>query len=83
MCQENLEGFVDGKLGEEVEVDCEQKAVESCNPDRCLFPFPHRARTVRLLCTCVCSLLQEVEHAAVTPFQALKQNTILKRSARP
>ena len=81
MCQ-NLEGLVDGKLGEEVEVDCEQKTVESGDPDRGLFPFPHRTRTVRLLCTCVCSLLQEVEHAA-TPFQALKQNTILKRSARP
>ena len=83
MCQENLEGLVDGKLGEEVEVDCEQKTVESGDPDRGLFPFPHRTRTVRLLCTCVRSLLQEVEHADATPFQALKQNTILKRSARP
>ena len=83
MCQEILEGFVDGKLGEEVEVDCEQKTVESGDPDRGLFPFPHRTRTVRLLCTCVCSLLQEVEHVDATPVQALKQNTILKRSARP
>ena len=67
MCEKNLEGFVDGKLCEEVKVDCEQKAVESGNSDRGLFPFPHRTRTVRLLCTGVCSLLQEVEHAA-TPF---------------
>ena len=79
---ENLEGFVDGKLSKEVEVDCEQKAVDCSDSDRGLFPFPQRARTVRLLCTSVCSLLQKVEHAA-TPFQPLKQNTILRKSICP
>jgi len=66
-----LEGCVDCKLGKKVKVDSEEKAVDSSNSDRGLFPFPHRARTVRFLCTRVRSLLQEVEHAA-TPFpQAL------------
>ena len=77
--KKELEAFVDCKFGKEVEVDCEQKAVDGRNSNRSLLAFPHRARAVCLLCTCVCSLLQEVEHAA-TPFpQALKQNMILKR----
>ena len=73
--KKELEAFVDCKFGKEVEVDCEQKAVDGRNSNRSLLAFPHRARAVRLLCTRVCSLLQEVEHAA-TPFQALKQNTL-------
>ena len=69
---------VDCELGKEVEVDCKEKAVDGSNSDCGLFPFPQRARTVRLLCTRVRSLLQEVEHAAATPFQALKLNTVFK-----